>query len=388
MPKKYSQAKGHRIQVSYKGVGRIRARVRGVDASGIQRIRTALDEFFAANNLTALRAVKSGVLSPNQALELFRTSGANATVRAGMFEPLRQSLFDWLETHDVAPATRKSYRDHLIQLQKEINQAHSVADLPAVLRAFRVRYLKRGSFRVFNVTRSICCAFADSKFGSHSPFYIEVFAVKPIARPKARPKRKTVGVEVADIVLITSLMETHHAEHVWSMCLTGMRKKEFFATGKQAWQWADNIRAISIEGTKTVNAKRICFRMDEVKKPTRGPLAIERAIRKACTNPLAAGLPPIHLHAFRYTCKHWCEQAGIIPSHIENYLGWSEKSMMSRYGKIDVIPYLEEDRRLLTDYIEREKQKLRSADGSPSLIRELRDQNRPEPIFYFTHTSP
>lgn len=384
MPRNSKTSEGHRIQVSYKGVGRIRARVRGVDESGIKRMLNALDEYFKANNLAALRAVKDGILSPHQALELFLKDGANATVRAGMFEPLRGSLFEWLETHSLAPASRKSYLDHLKQLDKEINQTHTVSELPAVLRAFRARYLKRGSFRVFNVTRTICCSFADSKFGRHSSFYTELFGIKAIPRPKTSPRKPTVGLEVADIVLITSLMEPLHAEHVWSLCLTGMRRKEFFNVGLPPWQWADNIPAISIKGTKTKNADRIMFRMPEVRKPSLGPLAIERAIRRARSHPLAGGLPPIHLHAFRYTCKHWCEQAGILLGHIENYLGWSSNSMISRYGPLEMAPHLVEDCRLMVAYIEREKQKVASAMGEAAAIRELRDQNRPDPIFYLT----
>ena len=346
MAKNVTDDRSIRIQKSYKGVGRIRVASGTNDARLVQRIMNALDEFHHANNLSILRAVKGGEISPQEALDALTKDGVMARATVGTNNPLLPALESWLATHDVKESTRKSYADHLKQFAKVINKTHTVADLPAVLLKYREKCAKADTRVVFRVVQMLCQAFAVSTNGKGTTFYHEI---ANIPRFKGKPKKETLAVRVQDIQLLTSLVPKHHAEAIWSLCCTGLRRTEFFEINGASWTLDSEV--VKVSGTKTKNSIREVFPTIWTAKPTTGFQALQREISKAHKSDKGKKLPPIGIHTFRKTFRHWCEQAGILRSHIQVYGGWSAQTMLDLYGQHRATENLKEDRRLFEAYV-------------------------------------
>lgn len=335
------------LKKRFKGVGLIRKMSGTTDSKTYHRIVDAMDQLYNIGNLDALLAVKNGSLTPLELLDLVAKKGLTKVGLVQTSIDLNIALNKWLDDHDIRETTRKSYRGNLSVFLKTSPAGSLVKDIPMLYHKYRDTCIKDGTKYMGIAVRRVLLSFASTKYGKNSDLYRDIQNVNP---PKYEKKLKNDAVSVADIRLLMTCLPSHHAQSVWHMCVTGMRKSEFFETSDA--RWTIHADRVSIQGSKNANSVRTVFKVDAIGKPTSGEQAFRRALTNALKDERAKPLSHITPHTFRKCFARWMEEAGILPAHQSMYMGHDAKTMTDFYKKHDVTPYLSDDAERFTTYLE------------------------------------
>lgn len=334
------------LKKRFKGVGLIRKMSGTTDSKTYHRIVDTMDQLHNLGNFDALLAVKRGVLSPLELLEHVTKKGLTKVGDVQTNLELDSTLNKWLDKHDIKETTRKTYRGNLSRFLKSAPTGSLVKDIPALYRKYRDVCIADETKYMALAVRRILLSFTSTTYGRNSDIYRDIQNVNP---PKAERKLKNDAVTVADIRLLITCLPEHHARIAWHLCITGMRKSEFFETSEARWQvLADRV---TIQGSKNANSVRSVFKVDAIEKPAVGELAFCRALTTALRDERTKTLSHVTPHTFRKCFARWMGEAGILPAHQQMYMGHNATSMTSFYQQHDVTPYLVADGKKFADFL-------------------------------------
>jgi integrase len=323
-------------------VGRILRASGTSDPATFKAINVALSELNNLGRLELLRAVRDGVLTPLEVYGAFRLGQLDRLPTAEDVKPLAGAVTTWLPTLDVRPGTRKDYRQYFDRLLAG-HAAARVADLPRILKTYRDRCQREGTRTTFNHTRAAVQAFFRDVLSPRHPLYGDATA---IAKLREDP-RKGNPRSVAQIRALAGALGAH-GPTLWALCLTGMRRAEYFGG---AWDVAgDRVR---IHGTKTAGAERFVPLVFPIAAPTVGYWGFNQALRKATGG-------HVRVHDLRKTAAHWWESASVPRTRRRLYLGHGRRDISDLYEEHDVRAFLQEDAERLRTFVGAAPQLLRA----------------------------
>lgn len=248
--------------------------------------------------------------------------------------PVWPLMEKWLHELDAAPSTKETYGG----LISRLSQAHpgaTIAKLPAVLALEKVTHTAAGTKSTYNDRRQICLQFLRDHLGPRHEMVYAVQDVKPL-KLKRRPRNPQTPDQIR--ALVARLPK--EASNIWGLCLTGMRKSEWFEAG-----WTVQPDRVVIPGTKTDNAPRIIPRAYNVARPAGTYYRLIQALHKVTKGEVTP-------HDLRATFMCWLEDAGIPRSRRQIYLGHVVRDVTELYERRrNVEPWLTEDAAKLRTFL-------------------------------------
>ena len=329
-----------RIDKRFKGVGRIAIFSGTNDKNVFNGILTMLSDLQERGRLDDLKAIQSRHVHPLTAYNTWKQGRLIGVASVAHITPLKETLEDWLKTYKIAETTRVGYRTCINQLTKLAKKNSTVADLPSVLVTYKRFCVKNGITKSFNQTRAVLMAYTRDMFSKNSELYREIQAVDVIPHVKVRMNNPLSPDEVRELV---KDMKPEVAAMIWTMVLTGAGPKEYLKDGL-----IDVDHGIQIQGQKNVNRNRLVPRVQAPAKPVlqyKRLSMLVKAVREDVT-----------CYDFRRTFAVWCEDAGILDSHVQSYMGHGG-NMTRLYQKQNMIKFLAEDAEKLREYIKPKKAK-------------------------------
>jgi len=263
---------------------------------------------------------------------------------------VRRAMYDWLRTVKLAHKTRADYRWNLGALvgklpaldralrtkeQRALARGPDLHELPRLL----ARYARRALPSQFVQVKAACQAFVRDTVpdGRESGLWRQLRAIEGAPRPRRQVQG---GLSPARAREVAERLGPTLGQMWWTLCCTGMETKEYWR--RKGW----DVRAdrILIHGTKTLRFHEARDRaVPRLVTPVRTALGI-RAFRthlRAVGD--ALGILDLTPYVGRRTFAHFLEEAGIVKSRREAYLGHSPKDELAKYEEHDVGPYLAGD---------------------------------------------
>ena len=265
-----------------------------------------------------LQLVQRGRISP---LELYwKRFRGEALPRAEELVPLEPAATAWVTQYGKAESTRDRY-DGLWRRFHERHPGATVGQLPALLREDRAT-LRAATW---NLLRSAVLCMIRDTVGKRSPLYLDVLDLPPV-EVHARPGNPQTA---AQIRTLTEAMPKD-AAIIWALCLTGMRKGEYW--GK--WELLPD--RIQVYGTKSKAAVRTI--------PKVFPIALPRCDYWRFVHRLHdVTQGTVRPHDFRKTYAGWLEDAGIARTRRKMYLGHAVGDVTELYERRELTQYLQDD---------------------------------------------
>lgn len=357
--------KGHRshgrgtlmIDRRFKGVGRLKRASGTTDAEVFKLFQGMLDSLAAAGRLDILKSLKAGTVtfaevwdiarpqsdrpaslnalpSPETARRLWRTvKGAEAG-----------ALERFIAAHDVSDTHRANLRRDARALRTVARTDATVAELPALVKAFRAVCVREQKARTFNMTRTTAQAFLRETVGQFHPLYGAVTMLKPMAetRKAGRPLTPDELREFCDRLRATfGRNGAAYAEAFYGMAVTGMRPVEFW--GGEWHQQPDRVR---IRGAKQKGG-RIVHREVPLVAPIQPPEVAFATFRDQLWK---RGITEHTAYDARRTFAVAMEAAGIPRTRRVAYMGHGASDMTALYERHEVAAYLADDGAKLRAY--------------------------------------
>ncbi len=369
-----------RIDRSFAGVGRIAVYSGTHDAGTFKRVNAMLTALHELGDLEMLAAIKSGRFAPLAVYDAYKR-GRLDTLRRQSAEPLMDALWAFHKTHEAG----KSYRQDLATSVRHVERVKgsgpaTVTQLPGILRGMKDGFRDRPV--AFNRLRAHLLAFASEHAGKLSPLWTEINRVNRFKKAEGqRPKKlQRRPLTVAELDAVCGAFEDHIvyggrkgaankgrltvkriilgrtlAEMARMMATTGMRPAEYWERGGASWSvehGANGRLYISVKGTKTAAATRPTFCLTSSPGAACGEQFFRRAFAAATEKAIRVGLDA---YSLRRTFAKLCEDAGVVESRRNSYLGHGPKTVTDLYLKTNVLPFVEQDAALVSGWIERER---------------------------------
>lgn len=351
------------IDVTYKGVGRIRVSSGTTDDQTYLELRQMMDSLYNHGNLGTLEAIRSKSVEPLVVLYQTRTKGIGTSVTVNLDKPILESIYDWLDSSpSLKESTKKSYRGQIKSFESVVSSTDSMTVLVDRLKTFRKLKQKEKFHETFNKTKAVLMSYVWEEYGRTSQLYFEVSGVESLKRNRQHDQ---YGLEVSDVVQLTDGAPETVYEMVWSMCFTGMRPYEYLETNQVTWK-ADKVKdPISNQvtestyihkpnpghGNKGGSRHTLNPFPTELVKPRIQYRQFNRYIKDLQTK-LGRNISQT---TFRHTFVHWCQLAGIPDTRIEVYQGYKHKGTLGIYKGYKDHAYMTEDNELLRNYISKWK---------------------------------
>ena len=251
--------------------------------------------------------------------------------------PLFDSVRSWLPTAHkargapISEVHRRTLESSFKALER-LRPRATVADVPDLLRAYRVECEKRGIGRTFRKAKNAAQAFLRETLGKRrSMLWAEVSDIPDVAYSRS----VTQAVSVARLVEIRSALPPAHAAIWWALCCSGMMPDELWGH-----KWRVEGAGLAVGGTKTAYRRRVVPLIVVPKEPERLYKAFRVALQK-----VDESLTP---YVARRSYGHWLEEAGINPTRRRLYMGHAAKDPHEQYPEHDVVPHLADDAALFT----------------------------------------
>lgn len=320
-----------RLDRHFAPIGRINAASGTEDPAIFRAINGMITTLYRTGRWDLLRSLRDHHFKPLELLQAF-TQGALADLpSADEIAPLEPAVERWLAGFAGSERHVERYRGLFASLTTADAR---VRDLPGLVERYRARCLRDRHPRSFNLARAGAHAFVRDVFGRQHRLWAEVNRIATL-RVTPRLGRK---LTVADVATIAGKLGGYGAEW-WSLCLTGMRRSEYWGR----WTIADG--QIAVHGTKSRAAERVIPLAFPIIRPRIGHWGFGQVLRKATDGALRP-------HDARHTCMHWMELARIPRIRRKLYLGHSTTRDISElYEAHEVEAFLAEDAERLRVFV-------------------------------------
>lgn len=306
-------------------------------AQEFERVLVNLARHGRRDLLTAFDTGEIGGPELAAAVEEF---GISYQLSAGRAILLAPAIKRWLETADIVASTRQSYRNGLKALQRGARQPR-VADLPKLL----ARYARRTPPVQFQRVQAAAQSFVTATVpkGQHSDLWRDVAAIQG-ARVAPRKVQKGLPPEKARAVAeaLAARFGATAAQMWWTLCLTGMGRKEYWKRKRDpaSGRWEVRDDRILVHGTKRGHRDRVIFR---TVTPVRATIPEKSFAEMLKDVGGGLGVANLTIYVARRTFSHVLELAKILDSRCDAYMGHSPKGVRGLYREHDVEPYLAGD---------------------------------------------
>ena len=365
-----------RIDRRYRGVGRI-ARASGTEnVATHRRILSMLDGLFNIGRLDLLKDMMTGARTFLEVLYLYERGQLHKLPTADTSANLSDALWSFHRTSESGPSHKSNLKTYIKLLDTFTKKKATVADLPKLVRA--IKGTMQDTPVAFNRLRTHMMAFMSEAFGKMSPEWIAVLQVNAYKkvegrRPKARLRRPLTVQELGAVMHAftdytyrhgnakkeTRIARSDLAIMAWTLATTGMRPQEYWQ--KKGATWSVELTHVQVNGTKTAAAKRPTFLLGVTT-----PACSDQFYRERFAEATVAALGlELDLYSLRRTFATFMESARIEPSRARAYLGHGPKTVSDIYLAQSVLPFVLEDSRIVSAWIEAERVK---AKGKPALV--------------------
>lgn len=307
------------------------------DATVLRRLRDMCQTLADAGRLDVLEAIRDGQVRPLEVWRHYRGGDWSQLPTVAHVKPLGDAYRGWLPSvpgdrhrHDLDVAGR--------QLLALAHAGATVADLPALVAAFRDRCEARGFGRQFNKVRDAASAFLKRTVTRRHTLYLAVRAIDALPVTHRHPKRPQ-GPAAART--IAEVLSGEAGRIWWLLCCTGMGPDEYFA-GK----WAIEDDVLHVRGTKRAGRDRLVPLLVELEPPLLTVWGFRSALKRS-------GLG-VHPYDARRSFANWMEQAGLWETHQQAYMGHGPRTITDLYRQHEIVAeHLERDAETLVAFIVR-----------------------------------
>lgn len=313
-------------------VGRVLRASGTTDTDTFRAIQVLLTELYRLGRIDLLQAIRDRVLHPLDLYQAFRCNRLDQLATAEQARSLRDAIDAWLPTAEIREITRRDYAQRLHRLLARAPDAR-LFDLPNLLRHERQVCQTVDQRPTFNRIRAAAQALVRDLLGPAHHLYVQVRAVRKLTETP-RPGNPLSVVQARALAGALG----GDGETLWALCLTGMRRSEYWGS----WEPARD-RAL-IHGTKTSNAERFVPLVFPIAAVTTTYWSFSRALRTASGG-------ATRVHDLRKTFSNWCEGAGIPRTRRRLYLGHGRRDVTDLYEEHDVRAFLATDAAALRQFV-------------------------------------
>lgn len=312
------------LKRKFRGAPLIRRATGTADPRVVEQIDLMLASLYNQGRIDILEAIGHGRLHPLQALSRWRQGRELALLPADVLPGLQGAWEAWAARLE-GEHRRKAYGT-LRALQAGTRD--TLEDVARLLAGYRRR--AGATPRAFNLARAHVRAFLRDTVGSSHQLALATKDLKPLAtaeREKGTPHAPAVLAALRDSMELGDML--------WSMAVTGMGNKEYWYDGFDVRE-----DRIEIHGKKRGGRERVVPRWAPVVQPH----ASERTFRKELAG-------RVMIYDLRRSFARWCEEAGIIATNRDAYLGHGPRSMTQLYTWGQLPGQLEQDGAKLQRYL-------------------------------------
>lgn len=314
----------------FKGVGRLKVASGTKDARVFGMLNAMLTTLYDKGRIDLLTAIHKRTLLPMECWMRYREGDLERLQTADQAVTLAIVAARWIGRKSASAGHKRNLKAAFAALCAQRANA-TLADLPDLVRLYRVRCEAAGTPRVFNQAKAAARRLLRERVGNRSPLYLDVVGVPALTERRKPGHPQTVRAAMA----VRDALGPAHGPIWWAMCLTGMGPGELWG------QWEIAPEGIRIAGTKTATRDRVVPRIDFLRRP-------ERDYRRFRIMLARHGLQP---YDGRRTFAHWMEEAGVPRTRRRQYLGHTLGDVTDRYESHDVRPYLKADAERMRAYL-------------------------------------
>lgn len=366
-----------RIDRTFDGVGRIAKFSGTTDTKTFARINAMMSGLFNVGRLDVLIWIREGVYTPLEVLYHWERGSLDKLRGPDAIGGLIAALKRYQEHHEGSPSHKQDIGTSIRHMEKYATKAHGINDLPTLLRKAKDKMLETPV--AFNRLRTHMLAFVSEAQGQHSPAWVAVSRVKRFKkaegkRPQAKIRRPLTVAEldavcaaVEDVpvhggrkgaankgkMVVRRTIDAEFIRHaVRFLATTGMRPQEYWQRGGATWDVSIGITWI--RGTKTAAANRASFYISTIVPPPCGEQLFRRLFSRATKKALGLELDT---YSLRRTFAKLCEDAGVVLSRRESYMGHGPKTVGDIYLRTEVLPFVLDDGEKVSQYMRAERER-------------------------------
>lgn len=290
-----------------------------------------------------LEALRDGTITGLQLYIALKNDDLDSLAGDGA-TPLLAALEQWREMtrKRVATATHRVRGELITHLAAVAKPTTPLADLPKLLRKLK---LSMPSARSFNLDLQYASAFLRDTVGRRHELYLDV---RDIDVRTANPTTERNPLTPSEVVTLAAAFDRvwkakqgGRGAEVFAMALTGMGPTEYWG------QWTVYAHHVHIQGTKRKDRNRMipklfpCAIYDGETIP-RPAITLSSFARALNIVRVATGIE-VAPYDLRRTFGNWLEQAGILRSRRQQYMGHAIADVTERYERHEVTPFLLDD---------------------------------------------
>lgn len=288
--------------------------------------------------------------------------------------PLIAALESWAEKHECAESTRADIRTAIrhIMKAKGVRKDTPASELPSIVRGLRDPM--RATPVAFHRLRAYMLSYANIEHGARSEIYLGVEEVRRYRKVEGKRPRKLMRrpLTVAELDAVCAAFTDHVykrgnsktpgvisakdlSDMAWTLAMTGMRPQEYWR--RDGATWLPRIDHVWVDGTKTAAAKRPTFPFLTAEPAcgeqffrSRFAAATEKVLREA-----------LDAYSLRRTFSAFCEEASVVPSRRESYMGHGPKNVDELYLKTNVTPFARRDFEKVCAWVNAEREQAKQA---------------------------
>lgn len=323
------------VKAKFRGVPRIRRATGTDDPSVAEDIALMYKALFKQTRLDILEAIARGRLTPLQVYSQWRQGKEINLPPADVLPRLTEAWAQW--------ASRIPGEDHRRSIEKSARRLNipkdaTLAELPHLLMDYKRRASEKG--RSVNLARAHARAFLRDMVGTGHALYTAVKDIRPLPkskREKGQPHPVSVIREVC-AKLAQQSGDPRIGLMCWTMAATSMGNKEYWRDGFEELQ-----DRVLIHGQKRGGREREVPRWTLIGGPVVSEKKFRDLLREASGGRVA-------IYDLRRSFARWAEEAGVIGTNCDAYMGHGPRSMARLYTFGQLPGQLEGDAAKLTSY--------------------------------------
>lgn len=335
-----------------RGVGRIKVASGTSHLATFNRLNEMIDGLRERGRFDLLRSIKDGTLAPLVVWDAYRVNRLESLPSAETLVPLIAAMRAWSKVHDCGDDRRRQLKYDINHIESQTPKDAPLTHLPAAITMLRASLgVTEGKRRAFNQVRSTALAFAATTLKRSSAIWRDVQAVDPLTLPAQ--DRNARPLELDEMRALFPNRQTDPFDAIaWGMATTGMGQKEYWG------RWSVKADRVHIAGTKRSGRVRD---VPLVLRP-----AVPRMHRRTFENKLRERTTEHVAYDLRRTYAHWMEQAGILRSRRQLYMGHGTGDVTGLYERHEVTGFLVEDARRLRVFLGLEGEAMRVVKSGDS----------------------
>lgn len=304
------------LKRKFRGVSLIRRATGTHDPDVVGQIDVMLHALYGQGRLDVLEAIALGRLHPLKALAQWREGEELMLPAVAQMATLTEA---WLAWEEKVPGDDHRSSIGTTRRALRIPSEARIDALPDLLAALFARQQTKA--RSANIARAHVRAFLRDTVGTSSSLYARVKDMRPLRR---KPRERGTPHPLPTILgLVAKLNEIEQGvgDMAWSMACSGMGNKEYWSDGFDVQR-----DRVQILGQKREQRTREVPRWSDA--PLVKPLCWEGRFRDLLRT---ASEGQVAIYDLRRSFARWCEEAGIIESNRDAYLGHGPKTITQLY---------------------------------------------------------